>query len=143
MTSISAYVPTDWYWIIGGDQAQVWSSKRNASFAVSDATYQAWLAIGNLPTQIDTMSNLQGVLTQACIPPYAPVTPRQARLALNAAGLLDQVNTALNAAGGASLITWEYASQIQRTDPLIASIGTALGLTQAQIDALFIAAAAL
>lgn len=65
------------------------------------------------------------------------VTPRQARLALLGAGLLDQVEAAVEAAGGATKITWEYATEILRHDPLIVSIGSALGLTSEQIDALF------
>jgi hypothetical protein len=65
------------------------------------------------------------------------VTPRQARLALNAAGLLAQVNTAINAADQATQIAWNYASEIRRTDPLITTLGTTLNLTSAQIDALF------
>jgi hypothetical protein len=65
------------------------------------------------------------------------VTPRQARLALLAAGLLDQVQAAVDAAGGATKITWEYATVIDRNDPMITGIGQALGLTPAQIDNLF------
>lgn len=83
-------------------------------------------------------------------PPAAPavavpatITPRQARLALLGAGLLDQANSAVNAAGGATLITWEYASVIDRNDPLIAALGGTLGLSASQIDALFVTAAAL
>jgi hypothetical protein len=137
---IITYIPSDWYWMIGGDQTQVFSSKRNALVPVSDASYQAWLSLGNTPTQIDTVASLHDVLAKAGVPPYAPVTPRQARLALNAAGLLDAVNAAVNAAGGATLITWEYATQIERNDPLISQIGSSLGLTDAQIDDLFIEA---
>lgn len=65
------------------------------------------------------------------------VTPRQARLALNAAGLLDAVNAAVNAAGGETLITWEYATEVLRTDPLITTLGVALNLSSTQIDGLF------
>jgi hypothetical protein len=97
------------------------------------AEYDAWVAAGNTPD------------------PYVPpvpgvpqsVTPRQARLALLANGLLDQVTASVNSAGGATLITWEYASVFLRTDPLITSIGAALNLTDAQIDALFVQAATL
>jgi hypothetical protein len=71
------------------------------------------------------------------------VTPRQARLALLAAGLLDQASAAVAAAGGATLITWEYATEFLRNDPLIISIGASLNLTPAQIDALFAQAATL
>lgn len=71
------------------------------------------------------------------------VTPRQARLALLAAGLLDQVQAAVDATGGATKITWEYASAFDRNDPLITSIGASLNLTPSQIDALFASAAVL
>lgn len=75
-------------------------------------------------------------------PPVTSVTPRQARLALLGAGLLDQVEAAVKTAGGATQITWDYATQINRNDPLIATIAIGLNLTSAQIDALFKDAAA-
>ncbi|WP_050384572.1 hypothetical protein [Bradyrhizobium pachyrhizi] len=75
--------------------------------------------------------------------PVVAVTPRQARLALLAAGLLDQVDAAVDAAGGATKITWEYATEIRRDDPMISTVGAALSLTSDQIDALFTAAGAL
>lgn len=71
------------------------------------------------------------------------VTPRQARLALLGAGLLDQVDAAITVAGGATKITWDWASAIYRNDPLIAAISSGLHLTDAQIDALFTKAATL
>lgn len=71
------------------------------------------------------------------------VTPRQARLALLSAGLLDQVESAVTAAGGATKIAWEYATVINRDDPLIISISSSLGLTAEQIDALIAHAATL
>jgi hypothetical protein len=80
------------------------------------------------------------------VPPIAPpepsdvpdaVTPRQARLALLEAGLLDQVEQSVTAAGGATKIAWDFASLIERQDPLIISIGAALNLTDDQIDVLF------
>lgn len=75
------------------------------------------------------------------------ITPRQARLALLGAGLLSSVDVAL--AGlpepqkSAAQIEWEYATSVERSSPLVTSLGGALGLTGAQIDALFIQAAAL
>ncbi|MCK1742170.1 hypothetical protein IVA80_15200 [Bradyrhizobium sp. 139] len=65
------------------------------------------------------------------------VTPRQARLALLGAGLLDQVESTVTAAGGATYITWGYATEFLRSDPLIVQIGASLGLTDQQIDDLF------
>ena len=70
------------------------------------------------------------------------VTMRQARLALNAAGLLSSVTAAINAmsspAKEEALITWEYSSELHREHPLVAALGAALGLNGAQIDALFV-----
>lgn len=76
-------------------------------------------------------------------PPITSVTPRQARLALSAAGLLDKVNAAVAASDQATQITWEFASLIERGDPLMTSLGNALGLSGDQIDALFKQAATL
>jgi len=72
------------------------------------------------------------------------VTMRQARLALFGAGLLSGVQTAIDALSEptktAAQIEWEYSNTLQRTNPFVATLGAALGLTEAQIDALFIAA---
>lgn len=71
------------------------------------------------------------------------VTMRQARLALLAAGLLDSVQTAIAAAGAAAGIEWEYAQTVDRDYGLVPAMAAALELTDEQLDALFIAAAAL
>ncbi|MFI4971136.1 MAG: hypothetical protein ACHP7H_00535 [Hyphomicrobiales bacterium] len=93
--------------------------------------YLAWLSSGGVPDPF------------VPLPPPVPtsVTSRQARLSLLAAGLLDQVTSAVNNAGGATLITWEYATVFMRTDPLIKQIGTSLNLSDAVIDQLFVTAA--
>lgn len=96
------------------------------------AAYNAWVSAGNTPDPY--------------VPPVvavAVVTPRQARLALLGAGLLPQVEAAVAAAGGATQITWDYATQIVRNDPLITTLAGALKLSDAQIDALFATAATL
>jgi hypothetical protein len=82
--------------------------------------------------QVDT----DALLAQANIP--QTVSPRQARLALFAAGMLDQAQAAVDAAGGATKITWEYATEIRRSEPLIDTLGQQLGLSDEQIDALFV-----
>jgi hypothetical protein len=76
-------------------------------------------------------------------PPGVPrQVPRwQARRALLNAGLLDAVEAAVAAADRHVQITWEDAPNIVRDSPFIAAIGPSLGLTDAQIDALFVAAA--
>ena len=73
----------------------------------------------------------------------AQVTMRQARLALLAAGLLGAVETAIAGAGAAAQIEWEYAQVVERNAGLVPAMATALGMTERQIDDLFIAAAAL
>ena len=73
------------------------------------------------------------------------VTMRQARLALLGAGVLSQVEGAINAMPepqkSAARITWEYSAEVQRHNGLVSQMAPALGMTSAQIDALFIAAA--
>lgn len=77
----------------------------------------------------------------------AAVTMRQARLALFMAGKLADVDTAIAAlpepAKTAAQIEWEFSNELQRSNPLVLTLGPALGLTSEQIDALFIAASAL
>lgn len=82
------------------------------------------------------------------VPPDAPAPPVpelvsafQARAALLAAGLLDDAEAAVLAVGGQTDIAWEYAVEFRRDSPTIATLGAQLGLTAAQIDDLFRAAA--
>lgn len=76
------------------------------------------------------------------------VTPRQAKLALLAAGLLANVEATIDAISdatekAAARIEWDFALEFRRDNALLNSIGAALGLTEGQIDALFEAASAL
>jgi predicted component of type VI protein secretion system len=73
----------------------------------------------------------------------ASVSPRQARLALNAAGLLDAVETAIAASPREVQLAWEYSVSVQRDDPTLAAMAAQLGLTEQQMDDLFRQAAAL
>lgn len=80
-------------------------------------------------------------------PPAVPaaVTMRQARLALLGAGLLDDVDAAIAALPSpqkeAAKIEWEYSQEVQRHNGVVAALGPLLGLTDAQIDDLFLTAA--
>lgn len=86
-------------------------------------------------------------------PPPAPlfvprvVTMRQARLALLGAGLLQQVDQAISALPepqqSAARIEWDYSSEVHRDRAFVQQLGQALGLSDEQLDALFIQAAAL
>lgn len=78
-------------------------------------------------------------------PPAVPesVTPRQVRLLLLGQGLLDQVEQIIAASDRATQITWEFASEFQRDNPLLLALAQNLNLTEAQVDEFFIAAAAI
>lgn len=90
-----------------------------------------------------------GDIAELLATPLIPqsVTMRQARLALLAAGLLPSVSAAIASMQeperSAAQITWEFAATVDRESGLVPSLATALGLTEAQIDDLFISAAKL
>lgn len=77
----------------------------------------------------------------------ASVTRRQARLALLQAGLLETVNATIAAmpspAKERAQIDWDDAQTFDRDNQLLAQMAGALGLNDAALDALFVAAAAL
>lgn len=82
-------------------------------------------------------------------PPQVPqsVTMRQGRLALLNIGKLADVDAAINAMPepqkSQSRIEWEYSNTLDRDNPLVISLGPALGLSPQDIDNLFIEAAKL
>lgn len=65
------------------------------------------------------------------------VTRGQAKLALHAIGKLDQAEQAINTAGRVAQIEWSERLTFERTHPLITAIGSALSLSEGQIDDLF------
>jgi hypothetical protein len=72
---MTVYNVANWYWIVGGDETQVYASARAATVPTTDATYQACLAAGVMPTRIDSMDNLKDVLRAAGAPlPFEPLT---------------------------------------------------------------------
>jgi hypothetical protein len=71
------------------------------------------------------------------------VTMRQARLALLQSGLLSTVSLAIASGGEADKIEWEYATEVNRNQPLVQNMKAGLGLTDADLDNLFILAASL
>ena len=119
---------------------------QTAAFVSDGISYPAnWLQLAS-PADLSAVGITVTVVPDPAPPPPSPVTvvtPRQARLALNAAGLLDKVNAAVAAADPATQITWEFATQIDRNDPLIAALAGVLNLSSAQIDTLFAQAATL
>ncbi len=124
------------------------------AMAVTDEEHAALLTAqskGKL-IQADAKGNPVAVEAPAVAPKIPQqVTAFQARAALHAipgktapATLLDDVNAAVTAAAVAdpvASLAWEYAAVVTRQGVLVASIGSGLGLTSDQLDALFVAAA--
>lgn len=79
--------------------------------------------------------------------PTAPVPQSVTKLqlvrALRTAGLWGDVKSALKSSGTVVKEDWEYASQINRYDSLVASFAVAIGLTEADMDAIFVQGAEL
>jgi hypothetical protein len=78
----------------------------------------------------------------------ASVTRRQAKQALALAGLLDQVQPAIDAiedpvTRALAQIEWDDSVEFQRSRPLLIELATAIGLSVEQLDQLFITAAQL
>ena len=65
---------------------------------------------------------------------------RQARRAMIDAKIYDKVDAAIKAMGGKALIDWEYSNSLERSNPMLSEMGKSLGLTEKEIDALFVAA---
>lgn len=107
------------------------------------------IPVGDEPVEIGAIYDGEAFTPPPPRPAPVPetVSPRQARLALLGIGMLDAVEQALAAIPGpqgkAALIDWEYATEVQRSSPLIAALGPALGLNSEQIDDLFRAAVGL
>lgn len=114
----------------------------------------AWVLMSDYrgETWYDTSTKAPVAITSIGIPPITLtqtvpvlpvtiVTPLQAKRALNKAGLLAQVKSAVAAADIETQLAWESALSFERNSPFILNMGAVLGLTSAQIDALFISAA--
>jgi hypothetical protein len=110
------------------DRANIPNDPANNDYA----EYLKWVAAGNSPLPADPVP--------VVIP---PMTPRQVRLMLNAAGLRSQVEAAVAAADQDTKDMWEFSSIILRDDPVLVAIATQLGMTSEQLDSMFIQGALL
>lgn len=98
-----------------------------------DAWVQAWI--------VRELSTEEAAAAIAALRAGMACTQRQARLALLGAGLLSGVQSAIEAMPSEQAtmaqIEWEYASEIRRDSALVAGVGSALGMSDAALDALF------
>lgn len=115
------------------------------SIQISDDEYRALIAGQSQGKMIAIGSNGRPVLKD---PPPQPVTvPQsvtrfQARAALHLAGHLQQIEVLMSAPEMDMLarLAWQDAQEFRRTSPTVAAMAQALGLTDAQVDQLFITA---
>lgn len=98
---------------------------------------------GAPPDSDPSLWRWDGSKITAAVPVPQSVTPRQVRLLLLQQGLLANVEQLMATQDQASQITWQYASEFLRNDPLLNNLATNLGLSEEQIDQFFTAAAAL
>lgn len=109
---------------------------------IADADY-AFLFSGVAAGKVIDWSGMQPVLADAPIVKHVPqsVSRAQAKIALNRAGLLDQVNAIVAAADIETQLAWNEALTFERSSPTVAKLAAALNLSSDQLDALFITAA--
>jgi len=117
-----------------------------ASPAAWPSAWSMTLADDGVSATLDTDSAIvpAGLPAGASALPIAPssVALWQAKAALHQVGLLDQASAATAAMNSPVLNAfWANASTLERASPTLASLATALNLSSAQVDALFIAAA--
>lgn len=116
-----------------------------SSFAQSGGSCPAgWIVMEGERPSPEHVAQADGSWIIPPTPVPEVVTMRQARIALSRAGLISQVEQALTAmegqAGEEARIEWDYSSEVHRSKPFVVGLGAAIGLTDAEINDLFITA---
>lgn len=124
-----------------GPEAAAWQALYGATQAAQIAALTAErdaaiAALQPLQSEIDR-------LTALIPPPDDPngvpsvITCVQGRLALLQAGLLDAVESSIKSATREVQIFWEFATEWHRSNAVLISLCTTLGLSESQVDDLF------
>lgn len=71
MAIIFPITPENHYWVVGGSTTQVYSSAIGDYVPVNNASYQAWLAPGRLPTKMADEADLGQLLAKHQLRPVA------------------------------------------------------------------------
>lgn len=61
-----SYKPAAWFWIVGGDESQVYSSAQPGFVQATDPAYLQWVEEGGMPTRIASLDDLRDVLFEQC-----------------------------------------------------------------------------
>lgn len=108
-----------------------------------------YLIMDNGVTRPATPAEIADIQSRTTPTPIVPaeVTMRQAQLALLQAGMLYDVEEAINAMASpqkeAAQIEWTRSAVVLRHSPMVAMLAGILTLTEAQLDSLFITASTL
>lgn len=95
--------------------------------------YLQWLKAGNTPQPADPI----------VVPVPSVISMAQAQLALYAAGHLDRIEAEIGKLPREAQILWKKANTVVRGDALVTQLAAFLNLTNEDVDALFIAGAAI
>lgn len=124
-----------------------WQTVSDPSVEISNNYPEGTIEVGLPPTINHRYIDGNWVEIQPEIFVPTVVTMRQARLALLQQGLLFQVQTAIDSLPSpqkeAAQIEWDYSSEVHRDKPFVQLLGAALGLTEEQLDNLFVLASTL
>jgi hypothetical protein len=134
------YNPRDWYWIVNGDETKRWSS-------ATGSYVQSW-PDSAVPSRINSEEELSEVLVVyglsgpvVLVPDQ--VSPAQAEIALfnfDNGTLLATVNATIEAFPYEPVrIWWRKATYISRDHAYLQALAMEVGLTDQQVDSLFIA----
>lgn len=138
--------PVDYLYRVAGIPWQFSSGNRNITVEGTAVTLDGEQPEGAGFEEVTVVTEPIILTPPAPSVPYE-VTMRQARLVLLGAGLLDDVEAAINALPSPikeqARIEWDYSSTVQRHNGLVSQLGPLLGLTEAQLDSMFIAAKAI
>ena len=107
---------------------------------LSGPSYDAWKAD---PATLDAIIASWEPLARQQYYDSSAITPRQARLALLNAGMLDAVEVWIATQPRAVQIEWAHANEIRRDWPPVVAFAAANEISDADLDALFELAAAL
>jgi hypothetical protein len=117
----------------------IWYVARTAGVIVAAFTYEQ---AGYATEELDDATSAE---LQAFLAPGIPqsITNAQLKRQLAADNRLDAAKAAIAQADGLAEALWYGAAVFLRTDPLLIQLATAIGMTSADIDATFVAAAKL
>lgn len=132
------YNPQDWFWIVGGDESRFWSSRAGGYVgALPNGVGVTFIASEDELTDVLSAYGMDGPIVRVPI----SVSARQFKLQLLASGLLDQVGAFVATQSRGVQIAFEYSGNFVRSEPMMAAGFAALGKSEADVDAFFLAAA--